>query len=404
MRSWKPWGRVVVGVALAGAAGCSSDENGLASNAGDPCAGVYADECGKSCTEDTDCASGLHCGLDSTCTAECVTGDGSCGPGRACDAHGSCVPDIHDGGVFDASVSDGPAPESCGDVAVTLERVVPTVVLLIDQSGSMTESFGGTTRWNAVRQTLMSPGTGVVAQLEGDVRLGLTLYTSHKGSAGGTCPEHVSVAPEIMNYSEINAVYASAEPEQDTPTGDSLHVVAGDLEALDVEGDKIIVLATDGEPDSCADPDGNANAFTVAAAQAAFAAGIRIYIIGVGDGVGAAHLQDMANAGVGEPSNGTAPFWQAFDAQGLVDAFQAIITAPPSCIFTLNGEVVAGMESEGSVTLDGTPLGYNDSDGWRLNGSSEIEILGAACDAIKEGQHELTASFPCDAVVLGPPK
>lgn len=62
------------------------------------------------------------------------------------------------------------------------------------------------------------------------------------------------------------------------------------------------------------------------------------------------------------------------------------------------------MESEGSVSLDGAPLGYNDPDGWRLNGSSELEILGDACDAIKEGQHEISASFPCDAVVLGPPK
>lgn len=395
---------IIASFLLVSGGGCSSDENATATNGGDPCTGVYADECGKSCTKDTDCADGLYCGSTQSCTADCVSGDGSCGAGHACDTRGHCITVLGDGGVIDAPIADGPAAEACGEVAITLERVVPTVVLLIDQSGSMTESFGPTSRWEAVRETLMDPGSGVVAQLESDVRLGLTLYTSHGGSAGGTCPELTTVPPAIANYDAINAVYGPAVPQQDTPTGDSLYVVTDELEQLAVEGDKIIVLATDGEPDSCADPNGNAGPEAVAAAQATYASGISLYVIGVGDAVGAAHLQEMANAGVGQPSGGTAPFWQAFDAQGLVDAFQAIVTAPHSCVFTLNGEVLAGMESQGTVMLDGSPLGYNDPNGWQLNNASELEILGDACDAIQEGDHELTATFPCDAVVLGPPK
>ncbi len=342
---------------------------------------------------------GLYCGADKTCTPDGTAGSNSCGDGKACTDNGRCV-QAFDGGLFDAGTADGSGSEACADVSVTLARIVPTVILLIDQSGSMTTAFGSTSRWKAIRSTLMDPSTGIVEQLQDDMRIGLTLYTSHGGSAGGTCPELTTVPPGLHNYDAINAVYAPATPQQDTPTGDSLSVMAADLEKLNVEGDKIIVLATDGEPDSCADPNGGGAPLAVSAAKAAFANGIRTYIIGVGDAVAASHLQDMANAGVGAPSGGSAPFWQAFDAQGLVNAFQAIITAPKSCVFALNGQVVAGMEPQGDVELDGTALGYNDPNGWKLDSPSELELLGSACDAIQEGDHQLSASFPCDAVVV----
>src|SRR4051812_28478521 len=37
-----------------------------------PCDTVFKGECGKPCTDDLSCASGLHCGVDSKCTAECA--------------------------------------------------------------------------------------------------------------------------------------------------------------------------------------------------------------------------------------------------------------------------------------------------------------------------------------------
>jgi hypothetical protein len=87
------------------------------------------------------------------------------------------------------SLPTGMPPEftsgDCVDVQVQVEPIIPTLVLLVDQSGSMTSNFGGQDRWDAVYETLMDPADGVVASLESSVRFGLTLYTSENGFDGG---------------------------------------------------------------------------------------------------------------------------------------------------------------------------------------------------------------------------
>jgi len=50
--------------------------------------------------------------------------------------------------------------------------------------------------------------------------------------------------------------------------------------------------------------------------------------------------------------------------------------------------------------LGGGQLVYNDANGFRLNNPSELEILGTACDKIKNDNTELVVSFPCDAVQI----
>ena len=52
------------------------------------------------------------------------------------------------------------------------------------------------------------------------------------------------------------------------------------------------------------------------------------------------------------------------------------------------------MRVRGTVTLDGSALGCNDPNGWRLNSASEIELLGTACEAIKGGNHDVTDPIP----------
>lgn len=400
----------VSGLALlmgAVALSCGSDDSGAANNPGpSPCEGPYADQCGQACSVDDNCPDGLYCSVG-TCTADCIIGESACPSGQVCTSRGRCVTG-GDGGVLDGSLSDGgdsTTSDVCADITVTIEQVVPTVMLLIDQSGSMTESFGGTNRWNAVRDTLMDGSTGIVHQLESDVRFGLSLYTSHGG--GASCPELTQVPVALDNYDAIQAVYGQASAEQDTPTGDAVEVVATQMVPLTEPGPKIIVLATDGEPDTCADPNSQTGQpEVIAAVEEAYSNGIETYVISVGDGVSQSHLQDVANAGVGNAVGGgtNAPYYQALDPQALVDAFDTIINGARSCVYALNGEVQPGMESLGRVELDGSVLGYGSADGWQLNSPSEIELLGDACDAIKEGEHELVVTFPCDAVVVGPTK
>ena len=156
----------------------------------------------------------------------------------------------------------------CGYVSVQLGETTPTVILLIDGSSTMPDPFGDTTRWDAIYETLMStaapPNTGVVKRLESSVRFGLSIYTSY--AKASSCPLLTEVSPALDNHAAIDAVYGdpAAEPPHyddvpkadwhQTPTAESLEKVHEALAAMGGNEPKVIVLATDGLPDTCADP------------------------------------------------------------------------------------------------------------------------------------------------------
>ena len=304
--------------------------------------------------------------------------------------------------------------DGCVNLTVGFEGKTPTVVLLVDQSGSMNDKFpagSNTTRWSVLRSALMDPTTGAVKQMESSVRMGLTMYTSNHGNDGGACPMLTEVGINLNNYAAINSVYQAARPQSDTPTGESIAAVTAKLR--NEPDPKYIVLVTDGLPDTCTDPDASnstqrqnaANASTVQAAQAAYAAGIGLFIMGVSSDIAPAHLQQMANAGAGlDPAttgSAAAKYYVASDNQAdLARQLSGIIGSTRTCVFHLQGTVTAGHASEGIVTLGGGQLVYNDANGFRLNNPSELEILGTACDKIKNDNTELVVSFPCDAVQI----
>ena len=415
------FGTILVGVSVA----CGSASDSVFGSS--PCDTVYKSQCGGSCSIDENCPSGLHCGGDGKCTAECVD-DSSCSNGLHCSARGRCGTDTNglltgDGGV----VGDGSntvSDAACVDVNLTLTKVIPTVIMLVDQSSSMNDPIGagGTpARWPTLRNALMNPDGGIIKTLENDVRFGLALYTWNGSHNISTCPEVTSVGVSLGNYNAMNTVYQAAVPIDNTPTGDSILKVAGilgdggivdgGLASMASTGPKLIVIATDGDPDSCA-TNGNNNAtaqnITIAAAQKAYDAGIKVYDVAVSSTLNATKQQQVANAGVGlDPNTGDAAVYRADDQATLINAFKTIITSARSCSFALNGTVQSGKESSGTVTLNGTPLGYNDPNGWTLVDPSTIMIQGNACNIVKTTTDAtLTAKFPCDAAVItgGPVK
>src|SRR5262249_39603559 len=159
------------------------------------------------------------------------------------------------------------------------------------QSGSMTENFGGGSRWSVLHDALVDQNSGIVKTLENEVRFGLSLYTSNGGFNGGACPNLTEVPPALGNYDAIRAVYDPAGPEGDTRGGEATPAVTTELAAVNEDGPKVIVLATDGEPDTCAEPNPqNGQDEAIAAAQAAFGQGISTYIISVGSDVSLGHM------------------------------------------------------------------------------------------------------------------
>lgn len=302
--------------------------------------------------------------------------------------------------------------DECASGRLAVAPVVPTVMVLIDRSGTMVQGFGGTDRWRAVYQTLMGQG-GVITSLQDRVRFGAALYTSINGFGGnqgadgqpaGTCPMLAAVAPALDNAAAIDAMYAPRAPIEDTPTGAALRAMITELEKVDAPGPKAVIVATDGEPDTCTqpDPDGTpeGRAEAISAAEDAFAAGVETYIISVGNGVAEEHLQDMANAGVGLQVGGAqnAPYYRAFDTDQLVAAFDDIITGVQGCQLALDGQVDPARAEDGTVTLDGRELAHGSE--WQIVDESTIELLGAACDTLTDGgEHVVEAEFACGIII-----
>lgn len=305
--------------------------------------------------------------------------------------------------------TSGVAPESsgstmdCPSAQVQFEPVIPTVVLLIDQSGSMTSGFDGTNRWDAVRDALIDPATGVITNLQSTVRFALALYTSNGGDAGGECPLITEVDATLDNLAAITSVYVDEDPSGDTPTGDSVDAVVAALADDMSDGPEIIVLATDGEPDTCEVPNpqtGQTEAIT--AVENAYTDDVRTFVISVGNDVSEDHLQDLANAGVGwVDGDPDAPFYVPSDQAAMVDAFEQIIYGARSCVLTLDTAILPGQANEGTVTVNGVEIPFDDPNGWTVNGPTEIELLGSSCEAIQEGEVDISVEFTCEAIVPG---
>jgi hypothetical protein len=360
------------------------------------------------------CGSGLHCNSSGECTAECVPGDKRCGSGKRCNSTGKCVADISLG--FGGTQSSGGGSTGvggdtgvCAGTNLTLDKQIPTVLLLVDQSGSMNASFAGSDRWQVLRTSLMDPAAGVVHTLQDQVRFGLALYS---GVRDQPCPVITPVAPAMNNYAAIDAAYPVPTDAilDNTPTGESIDAASTLLQGVAELGQKVIVLATDGDPDSCAEPNSNGTnpprEMSLEAAQRAFQGGVFTFVISVAADADQAHLAELANVGQGYPRNDAMNrLYLANDQAQLATAFATIVDGVRSCSFALDGTVTDGGEAEGTVTLNGAPLTLNDPNGWRLSSPSTIELTGTACDTVKNTDSvSLNASFPCGIVVPNVPK
>jgi len=303
---------------------------------------------------------------------------------------------------------------TCVDLDVDFQRVTPTVMLLIDQSGSMTQNFAdGNDRWETLQLTLANPQTSLLKKLDTSVRFGMSLYTSSGGFGTNldepkVCPVLRSVDIGLSNFADTSALLKDNVPQGDTPTAESVEAVVAELRAFKEEGPKSIILATDGEPDTCEDPDAQntearravARARSVAAVHAAYAEGIKTHIISVGNEVGVSHLKALAVAGAGDDANAEA--YTALDTDALVAAFNAIIGSVRTCDFTLEGTVEADNAERGTVVLDGQSLTFGDPNGWEMPDDQTVRLLGQACERAQANASGISMKFPCDAIQIIP--
>jgi hypothetical protein len=377
-------------IAIIGALALAACTGSIGSAGSGPCEGDRpADGCGTTCVVDTDCDVQLHCEAGS-CTAECTIGGPECGAGATCDRDGRCVSiDEVQGGAC-PQVDVGPAPRT------------PTVQLVIDRSGSMTLPFGGgVDRRTAMIRALTDRTTGVVTGLQDRISFGASLYSSPITAT--TCPSLVSVPRDLGNAGAIATLLQDNRPDGNTPTAEAIDAAVDSFAtdpALPSE-QPVIVLATDGEPDTCVDGTDEAGGrrASVAAAQAAMRAGIPLFILSVGSEIGAEHLQQMANAGVGLPPDSAtrAAFYVANDQDELTRVLRDILDRVRTCDIDLDATLDVTTASQGEVTLGRKRLAFGTD--WTLVDGDTMRLLGGACQTLLATSDPLTGRFPCDVIV-----
>jgi len=379
------------------------------------------DDCDLACSSDRDCEASFC--ENGRCVAHCTATQG-CGAGWTCNtSNGRCIPDMGTGGTAGTGNSGG---NGCQSVTITPTRSIPNIMFLVDQSGSMPADFGGgLNRWEAAHAAI----TEIVAETDSIVRYGLTTYQS---ADGGETPAQCPIFDTQVNFSmdasaSINMSYPATFPGgEDTPTGDAIDVLVDIIQAdpPPAEGPTIIVLATDGEPDSCETPDPNPTAQArdeaVSASARARSLGIDVLVLWVGalsDADTQDHMKEVANVGVGlgqftgvpapvgeEPANPAqgAPFWVGTNPQDLEDEFRTIIGSSISCDIQMDKRFDDKVKAcaEGDVRLNGVPLSCPSE--WRVKPGVDdvIELVGSACDTFKSGEVTFTAEFPCGAIIV----
>ncbi len=299
-------------------------------------------------------------------------------------------------------------PRTCVSVNLAIDDLRPTVTLLVDQSGSMDSRYPSNdspeTRWSVVRQALLDPKTGVVPGLQKSLHFGLAFYTSHNGFSGGTCPILNEVQSATDNYDAIVALYDRMSPDDDTPTGAAVQQVASEIQAAGRKSSEVLLLVTDGDPDTCAEPDPqNGQLEAIVAAERAHALGIDFQVLGVSADIAGDKLQQLANAGQGKPlsavwgvdADAAQPFQASDSVQGLTAQLRAILARVPLCDVQLNRDVGDDEIRAASVILDGQQLAYASANGFQLKDSRHLQIVGKACDALRASGKRVTVRISC---------
>jgi hypothetical protein len=317
------------------------------------------------------------------------------------------------GAANGGSGTGGGLSEGCADGIVRTSRVTPRVILLLDGSCSMSTEYpsnggmsatecrnNGNSRWAALRNALLDPNEGVVTRLHGAVEFGLVVYGTQP-----SCPlTHDPILPVVDNLRAIEGALGDRPPGMFTPTGAAMdHVYRNLIEPMSPDqnmGKQIVVLATDGEPNSCDDAQTNYEP-SLQAAELGRSMMITTYVISLANAEGEFHnhLQELANLGAGFDAQGgqMAKLYEPSTPEQLAADLELLIGGAVGCDIALNGDVDPNRVCEGEVTLNDQVLGCNDPNGWSLIDSRHIRLEGSACEQLKsDATAVVRADFDCN--------
>lgn len=137
------------------------------------------------------------------------------------------------------------------DAATPVPRLKPNLMLLIDNSGSMTDTLGNTTRIDALK----AAAAHVLTVTGASVRYGVAVFPENQGAtqsirvalpAASTTDDDAVLEAKAL---EVNGAIQQLTPMGGTPTAASVSFVGSDASLrADDQRDDFIVLITDGVP------------------------------------------------------------------------------------------------------------------------------------------------------------
>jgi Mg-chelatase subunit ChlD len=365
----------------------------------------------------------LHLGL---CLLACGSTDTN-GDGAQTASGGNSNPIINvphtdsvgaDGSASGGTGATGPTPTTdanCGMQTSETTKQATDVLLVLDRSGSMNESIAADcccvdscrqitntpmcsdTANCAERWPALTSAVGTTLSSAAGITWGLKLFSSPEGQTACSVSSGVEVAIGAPNaVSAIQAQIEGVSPKNNTPTSAAITAATAYLKSVTDQNNRVILLATDGQPncksgsrDTTSDEQG-----TIAAIQAASAAGFRVYVIGIGPSVG--NLDNFAQAG------GTGQYYAATSAEELANALVSISKTVASCSFAMSQSPPDS--NNVAVYLDGKLLNMDPSNGWSFGANSKTVILnGTSCESVQSGEaSKVQVLFGCPGQTIPP--
>jgi hypothetical protein len=305
----------------------------------------------------------------------------------------------------DAWAPDTPPPPTpdahCGITEEETTRQPVDVLLVLDRSASMEWALtsdcycsgGGVgaqtcestvdcttpSRWDAV-----APAVRTTVGSSDFVQWGLKFFPSPGGGTGVgggiqcTVNDRMDVPIGPDSAAAIQSQIDAANFSLGTPTTPAIESATAYLQGLSDTNDKVILLATDGEP-NC--KDGNINNPDVdgasAACAAAKAAGFPVYVIGIGPNLD--NLSALAQGG------GTDHYYPVTSPEELAEALTAISKIVGSCTYQTD---TAPEDPENVAVYVNKELIEKDAaDGWKYGATNqEIVLTGSYCQDITDGK------------------
>lgn len=292
---------------------------------------------------------------------------------------------------------------TCAQALADTAPVTPTIWLVVDGSSSMTNNFAnGSTRWQALRSTLIDQG-GVVDTLQDVAKFGMVIYAGNAATPDN-CVQLITVDPALNNLAAITEKYPVDPVSMGTPTDRALEHVVKNLPVQNgggapdrEEGPVYVVLATDGQPNKgCGDlaggNDTGVEQAVVDITKQGTEAGVNMYVISLAGND--RNLQNHLNKVAAATVTKTPPFVPSTKSE-LISTFQKIVNGA-SCQIDLKGQVDDGAECTGIIKLNEKTLPCNDDNGWRLIDKDTFQLTGTACGEFLGKKSQVNAMFPCE--------